>query len=105
FAAAGARVALADLDGEGARRNAAELGAGALGLTVDVVDPASVAAAVAEVGQRLGPVGVLVCSAGISRSTPFWDISLEEFDQVMAVNVRGGFICLQAVLPDMRSGG
>lgn len=102
---AGARVALADLDGEGARRNAAELGEGAIGLPVDVTDPASVAAAVASVRERLGPVDVLVCSAGITRGTPLWDIGLEEFDRVLAVNVRGAFICLQAVLPDMRDRG
>jgi 2-hydroxycyclohexanecarboxyl-CoA dehydrogenase len=103
FAGAGARVALADLDGDGARRNAAELGEGALGLAVDVTDPASVAAAVAEVGERLGPVEVLVCSAGVTRGTAVWDITLEEFDLVMGVNLRGTFICLQAVLPEMRA--
>jgi NAD(P)-dependent dehydrogenase (short-subunit alcohol dehydrogenase family) len=105
FSVAGARVALADRDADGARRNAAELGAGALGLAVDVTDPDSVARAVAEVRDRLGPVDVLVCSAGISRSTPIWDMTLEEFDQVMAVNVRGGLVCLKAVLPDMRARG
>lgn len=105
LAGAGARVALADMDGEGARRNAAALGEGALGLAVDVTDPTSVARAVAEVRDRLGPVDVLVCAAGISRSTPIDELSLQEFDQVMSVNVRGGFICLQAVLPDMRAHG
>ncbi|HEY4028392.1 MAG TPA: SDR family NAD(P)-dependent oxidoreductase [Candidatus Dormibacteraeota bacterium] len=105
FAVAGARVALADVDGDGARRNAAELGSAAFGLAVDVADPDSVAGAVTEVRERLGPVEILVCSAGISRGTAIWDITLEEFDQVMAINVRGGFLCLQAVLPDMRSRG
>ncbi|HSR22361.1 MAG TPA: SDR family NAD(P)-dependent oxidoreductase [Candidatus Eisenbacteria bacterium] len=104
-AGAGAHVALADLDGEGARRNAADLGDPAIGLPVDVTDPASVASATAEVRERLGPVDVLVCSAGITRGTPLWDISLEEFDRVLSVNVRGTFICLQAVLPDMRVRG
>lgn len=104
-AGAGARVALADLDGEGARRNAADLGAPAIGLPVDVTDPASVASATAEVRERLGPVDVLVCSAGITRGTALWDISLAEFDRVLSVNVRGTFICLQAVLPDMRARG
>jgi 3-oxoacyl-[acyl-carrier protein] reductase len=105
LAGAGARVALADLDGDGARRNAAALGGGALGLTLDVTDPVLVAGAVAEVRGSLGPIGVLVCAAGISRSTPLPDLTLEEFDQVMSINVRGGFICLQAVLPDMRERG
>jgi 2-hydroxycyclohexanecarboxyl-CoA dehydrogenase len=105
LAAAGARVALADLDGEGARRNAEELGAGAIGLAVDVTDAASVDGAAAAVRGRLGPVDVLVCSAGISRATPIWDIGMEEFDRVMAINVRGTFACLRAALPDMRERG
>jgi NAD(P)-dependent dehydrogenase (short-subunit alcohol dehydrogenase family) len=105
LARAGARVALADLDGEGARRNAAETGAGAIGIALDVTDAASVSAAVAEVRERLGPVDVLVCAAGISRSTPIWEIGLDEFDRVMSINVRGTFACLAAVLPDMRERG
>lgn len=102
YAAAGARVALADLDEAGARRNAAELGETGLGLGVDVADPTSVAQAVAEIRSRLGPVDILVNAAGITRSRPVWELSLEEFDQVMAINVRGGFICLRVVLEDMR---
>jgi NAD(P)-dependent dehydrogenase (short-subunit alcohol dehydrogenase family) len=105
LAMAGARVALADLDADGAARNAAELGGAAIGLGVDVTDPASVAGAVARARDELGPVEVLVCSAGITRGTALWDVTLMEFDRVMAVNVRGGFICLQAVLPDMRARG
>ena len=104
YAASGARVALADLDGEGARRNAAEL-SGALGLTLDVTDPGSVRAAVALVRERLGPVDVLVCCAGVSDGTPLSGLTVEEFDRVMAVNVRGGFLCLQAVAPEMRARG
>jgi NAD(P)-dependent dehydrogenase (short-subunit alcohol dehydrogenase family) len=105
YLAAGARVALADIDEEGARRNAAELGEGALGLGIDVTDPASVARAMGEVRSRLGPVEILVNAAGITRGRPVWEVSLEEFDQVMAVNVRGGYICLQAVLGEMRERG
>jgi len=105
FVRAGASVALADVDDTGAHRNAAELGAHATGLLMDVTDPASVAAAVAKARQRLGPIDILVSNAGITRSTALWDVSLEEFDKVMGINVRGGFICLQAVLPDMRARG
>jgi NAD(P)-dependent dehydrogenase (short-subunit alcohol dehydrogenase family) len=105
FVAAGARVALLDLDGEGARRNARELGEPALGLGADVTDPGSVEAAVGEVRSRLGPVEVLVNSAGLTRTGPLWEVPLQEFDQVMAVNVRGGYICLRAVVGDMRARG
>ncbi len=105
YVAAGARVALADLDAEGARRNAGELGAGAMGLGADVTDPASVAAAVSEVTQAMGPVDILVNSAGITRRAKVWEFTLEEFDLVMAVNVRGGLICLQAVVEGMKQRG
>jgi 3-oxoacyl-[acyl-carrier protein] reductase len=103
--AAGARVALLDLDAEGTRRNAGELGGEVLGVAADVTDPASTGRAVEEVRARLGPVDILVNSAGLTRSRPLWEVPLEEFDQLMAVNVRGGFICLQAVLGGMRERG
>ncbi|MDQ6741538.1 MAG: SDR family oxidoreductase [Candidatus Dormibacteraeota bacterium] len=105
FQAAGARVALLDLHAEGTARNAAQLGEGAIGVAADVTDPASVGRAVDEVRRRLGPVEILVNSAGLTRSRPLWEVPLDEFDQVMAVNVRGGFICLQAVVGDMKERG
>ena len=104
FAAAGARVALVDLDATGAERNAAavrELGGEAAGFGVDVTDASSVRATVERAEAALGPIDVLVNSAGITRSAPLWETTLEEFDQVMNVNVRGGFVCLQAVMPGM----
>lgn len=104
FAAAGASVALADVDEEGVRAAAETLraaGAKAAPFRLDVTDPESVSVAVGEMERELGPVDILVNSAGISSPTPIWEISLEEFDRIMAVNVRGGFVCLKAVLPGM----
>jgi NAD(P)-dependent dehydrogenase (short-subunit alcohol dehydrogenase family) len=104
FVAAGARVALLDMDAAGAERNAATLGASGaktIGVGADVNDPSSVRAALDQVEAALGPVDLLVNSAGITRGTPLWETNLEEFDQVMNVNLRGGFVCLQAVLPGM----
>ena len=66
-----------------------------------MTQPESVAAVVAAVEQQFGPVDILVNNAGITRSTLLWETSLDEFDQVMAINLRGGFVCLQAVLPGM----
>jgi NAD(P)-dependent dehydrogenase (short-subunit alcohol dehydrogenase family) len=103
FAAAGARVALADADLAGATRNAEALGAAAIAVAVDVLDPGSVERCVAEVRRRLGPVAILVNSAGLTRSRPLWEVPLEEYDQVQDVNVRGGWLCLQAVLEDMKA--
>src|SRR6478609_7626463 len=62
---------------------------------------ARVAAAVAQVRDELGPVLILVNSAGIEQFGKFADITDEFWDRVMAVNLRGPFICAQVVLPDM----
>jgi NAD(P)-dependent dehydrogenase (short-subunit alcohol dehydrogenase family) len=101
YAAAGAAVALADQDGGGAQANARGIGERALGLHLDVTQPESVAAGVAQVELALGPIDILVNNAGITRSTMLWETSLDEHDQVMAINLRGGFICAQAVLKGM----
>ncbi|MDR0357865.1 MAG: SDR family oxidoreductase [bacterium] len=105
FCEAGARVALLDRDGVGARRNAEALGEGALGVEVDVADAGSVEAAVGEVRRGLGAVSILVNSAGITSSTPLTELTLEEFDRMLAINVRGGYLFLQEVLPDLRAAG
>ena len=101
FASAGASVALVDQDATGAEANAAAIGERALGAFTDVTQPESVAAVAAAVEQQFGPVDILVNNAGITRSTLLWETSLDEFDQVVAINLRGGFVCLQAVLPGM----
>jgi NAD(P)-dependent dehydrogenase (short-subunit alcohol dehydrogenase family) len=104
FAAQGAAVGLLDVDLTGAERNAAQLshdGHRAAAAQADVTDPGSVASALGSLEGALGPVDILVNSAGITRGTLLWETSLEEFELVMNINVRGGFICLQAVLPGM----
>jgi 3-oxoacyl-[acyl-carrier protein] reductase len=100
YAAAGAAVALADQDASGAETNARAIGS-AIGVHVDVTQPESVARAVASVERELGPVDILVNNAGITRSTVLWETTLQEFDEVLAINLRGGFVCLQAVLQGM----
>jgi len=104
YAAAGAAVGLADVDEDGVRAAAQAVraaGGEAVPLRMDATDPGSISAAVAVFERELGPVDILVNSAGISRSTPIWEIGLEEFDLIMGINVRGGFLCLKAVLPGM----
>lgn len=103
-AMAGAAVGLADVDEAGveAAAQAVEAAGGkAMSLAMDVTDPASVTEAVERIGSAYGPVDVLVNNAGISSPTPLWEIDLEEYDRVMSVNARGGFVCLKAVLPTM----
>lgn len=85
---------------EGARVVAADISASAGPLVsdavaparLDVADPASVAALVAEIEAMHGKLDVLVNSAGIGKDVPFLDTSLELFDRIVAVNLRGTFL-------------
>ena len=104
LAARGDRVALLDLQGEAARRAAEELretGATAIGVDADVTDRGAVDAALAEVRAELGPIGIMVTSAGLDAFESFTDITKESWERTLAVNLTGTFHCLQAAVPDM----
>lgn len=104
FAADGYRVAVLDNNGAAAAAAAAELSAAggtAVAVEVDVADRASVDAAIGRVRAELGAVEILVASAGIESFTPVLDITAEQWDRIIAVNLTGTFSCVQAVLPDM----
>ena len=101
LAARGARVAIGDLDARAAAGVAAGL-PGALGLRLDVTDRASTSAAVDQVEERLGAVEVLVNNAGVSSVAPFLDITDQDWDRLMNVNLRGVLIVTQRVLAAMR---
>ena len=96
----GADVALADLRepelGEAVRAVEAR-GRRALGLTVDVTSRAAVERMVDAAVRELGAIDVLFNNAGIIQVHPFLDIEDEDFDRIMAVNVKGVFLCGQAV--------
>lgn len=76
-------------------------GAKVAGYVVDVSDRGAVETAVAQVRADLGPVLMLINNAGVEQFGRFADITDEQWDHVMAVNLRGPFICTQVVLPDM----
>ena len=80
--------------------------AGLEGILCDVADKKQVAAAAAQVEKRHGRIDILVASAGINLpKRNFRDVSLEGWDQIVAVNLSGLFYCVQAVLPGMRARG
>jgi 2-hydroxycyclohexanecarboxyl-CoA dehydrogenase len=104
FAADGHRVAVLDQNGPAADAAAAQVraaGSEAIAVTVDVADRGSVDAAFARVRAELGPVELLVTSAGIESFTPLLDITAEKWDRIIAVNLTGTFACVQAAVPDM----
>src|SRR5271167_862639 len=106
LAAEGARVSVCDIDPPDAVVQAIHAAGGdAMGEVCDVSDPKAVAALVQATEQAFGGVQVLVNNAalfGKIAMKPFAEISSEEWDRVMAVNTRGPFECVKAVLPVMR---
>jgi len=89
LAGAGARVAVCDVAADSAAATAAELGAKAYG--VNVADFGAVQAAHAAIEAELGPAGILVNNAGITRDNLLLRMSEQEFDSVIAVNLKGAF--------------
>lgn len=106
LSADGFRVALADIDLDAATRTAANIGDGALGIELDVTDPESWTRAVDTIIRDLGPITALVNNAGIAgRSAPAWELNLEEWHQVIAIDLTGVFIGCRTVLPGMMEAG
>lgn len=108
LAADGMAVALLDRDGDRAVAAAADLTAGgstAIGLAADVSDRAAVEAAYAAVRDQLGPITVVVTSAGIESFDEIGAITPELWDRVIGVNLTGTFTCMQLAVPDMVAAG
>jgi NAD(P)-dependent dehydrogenase (short-subunit alcohol dehydrogenase family) len=98
LAAAGARVAVTDLDGAAAGRVAREAGAGHVAFPLDVTDAAATARAVQEAAEALGGLDAAVANAGISTMARVVDLTEAEWDANMAVNAKGVFLTDQAVV-------
>lgn len=98
FAREGANVVVADVDGDAAESVARELGASCIGLGVDVSRAESAQSLVDGAADRFGAVDVLVTCAGIFHATPLDDITVDEWDRIQAVNLKGTFLVAQAAL-------
>ena len=105
FAAAGMSVVLADIDEDAlpeAESRLAERGASALGVPVDVADPAQVEELARRVFAEFGAVHVLCNNAGVnSPDEPIWEVSEADWEHVIAVNLRGVIHGIRAFLPRM----
>jgi NAD(P)-dependent dehydrogenase (short-subunit alcohol dehydrogenase family) len=100
LAAAGAAVAVADVEAARAAEVAAGIakdGAHAVGVAVDVTSSQSVERMASEVETELGPVDVLVNSAGITRRHAATEFPVADWDRILAVNLTGVFLASQAV--------
>ena len=102
----GARVLIADIDEGAAQATADAIGAGALAHRLDVTDPASWEAAVERATSDWGRLDILVNNAGIAgRSAPATELSVEEWRQVIELDLTGVFLGCRAVLPTMTGAG
>jgi NAD(P)-dependent dehydrogenase (short-subunit alcohol dehydrogenase family) len=104
----GHAVALLDLDGPAVEKAASELsGAGhkTFGYQADVADRAAVERAYDSVRRDLGPITIVVTSAGIEAFEPVTEITPEKWDRLIAVNLTGTFTCVQLAVPDMIEAG
>lgn len=108
MAAEGANVAIFDINEDAACAVAAEaavLGVKAIGLSVNVASDADVQRGVAAAVAEFGTINILFNNAGIIRRANVIDTTLEEWDQVMGVNVRGPFLLCKYVVPLMIASG
>jgi 3-oxoacyl-[acyl-carrier protein] reductase len=111
FARAGARVLTADIDGAAAEAAAKDIraaGGDAVGIETDISDADSTRAMAETACTQFGGIEVLVNNASLMSALPrrsWLEIPVEEWDRVMAVNLRGMFLACRAVFPAMRERG
>jgi 3-oxoacyl-[acyl-carrier protein] reductase len=106
FAKEGAKLALPDIESaDHIVKAIRDMGGTAISMACDVSDEQSVKAMVDETVKEFGAVDVLINNAAYFMSVwkgPFWEMTVEEFDKAMAVNVRGSWLCAKAVVPYMQ---
>jgi len=107
FLADGWQVALLDIDGDNLQRTCDAIGRPdvTLALTCDVADVAGVGRAIDRLAGRYGRLDALVNNAGIAIFKPILDVTYEDWQRVLAVNLTGPFLCAQAAAPLMRDSG
>ncbi len=89
----GAAVVIADMNEEGAKKVAAELGERAFGVAVNVADEASVESMVIKTVERFGGLDIIVANAGIAKAGGLDEMTMSTFDLVTKVNYHGYFLC------------
>ena len=101
FVKEGAKVVLADRLVAEVEAEAAQLGASALAVPTDVGDSGEVHRLVARTVERFGRLDCMVANAAVQAEIPFLDLTEEEFDRVIRVNLKGAFLCGQTAARHM----
>ncbi|MFV0334531.1 MAG: L-iditol 2-dehydrogenase [Tropicimonas sp.] len=97
----GATVCIADINEEGAKATAAELGSNAFALAMDVTEQASIDNAVAVMEEKCGGIDILINNAAIFSLAGICDVTREDYQKVFAINFEGALFTLQAVAKSM----
>ena len=106
FAREGAKVVVADVNGQGARDVAQGIGASAIHVAVDVSKRREVDAMVGETVKAFGGLDIMVNNAGTThKNQPMLSVTEEEFDRIFAVNVKSIFLAARACVPEMEKRG
>lgn len=103
-----AAIAVLDLNGDGAAETAktiTDAGGTALALTVDCSSEAAIKEAAATIRAKFGPITILVNNAGIATFVPYMDITEDQWDQMIRINLKGPHLCCREVIPDMLAAG
>lgn len=98
---AGAKVAVHGRDAAKAAEVAAAMGAGTVGVAGDIADAAHVDAMIGEVERALGPIGILVNNAGLTRDNLLLRLTPDDWDTVLDANLKGAFLCTKAAIRAM----
>lgn len=106
YAAEGAKVLVADINGQGAREVALGIGKSAAHTAVDVSKKRDVDAMVAEAVKTFGGLDIMVNNAGFThKNQPMLNVTEEEFDRIFAVNVKAIYLAALAAVPEMEKRG
>jgi 3-hydroxybutyrate dehydrogenase len=104
FGAAGAKVCVADIDGEAAKQTSSTL-ENAIAVRMDVTQESEVERGVDETARRLGGVDILVSNAGLQHLDTIADVSFSDWRRILAVHLDGGFLATRACLRRMIAQG
>jgi len=109
FAAEGVKMALVDLNLDGAKAATEKVNAAggqAIALRADVTNAASVKNMFAEAAEYMGGIDILItCAGGFTVYGDFEDLQEDDWDRVIALNLKSVFLCCQAIIPYMKAGG
>jgi NAD(P)-dependent dehydrogenase (short-subunit alcohol dehydrogenase family) len=105
FAAEGAKVMCADINDKGAKDTAAKIGASAIATKVDVTVPGDVERMVAETVKAFGKLDVMYANAGIGEAGNAIDMSIEQWNRMIAINLTSVWLSSKYALPEMIKAG